>query len=81
MATTTYFQYVVGDKETKKLLVIKAYDKVLDLVAREGRHLVGSRISVILGSKQSLSVFEKKITKAQYTGLTRLELSICKGAL
>ena len=42
-----------------KLLVIKVYDKVLDLIARDGINLVGSRISTILGSSRKLGLFEK----------------------
>ena len=77
----TCFQYVASDKETKKLLFVKAYDKLIDLIAREGSFMVGSRASVILGSKHHLGKFEKKITKVQHNGLTRLEISICKDAL
>ena len=46
----TCYQYTVKDQEGEKLLAIKFYDKVLDLVARDGCHLVGSRIATILGS-------------------------------
>ena len=46
-------------------MVVKAYDKIIDLVAREGSHLVGSRIATILGSTYQLGLFEKRIRKAQ----------------
>ena len=32
-------------------------------------------------SKDKLSVFDRRIGKAQFTGLTRLEMSICRDAL
>ena len=43
--------------------MVKFYDKILDLVAREGCHIVGSRIFTILGAKYSLGLFEKRIRK------------------
>ena len=69
------------DGDGSKLLNIKFYDKMMDLAAREATHLVGSRIATILGSKHSLNVFDKRISLAQLTGLTRLEVSICRDAL
>ena len=77
----TCFQYAVKDHLGDKLLVLKIYDKILDLVSRDGCHVVGSRISTILGSSRKLGLFEKRIRKAQYTGMTRLEVSICYSAL
>ena len=38
------YQYVVKDCSGEKLLGVKIYDKVMDLVGREYRHAVGSRI-------------------------------------
>lgn len=58
-------------------MVLKIYDKMMDLLAREGRHLVGSRVSEILGSKRHLSTFNMRLRKAQSHGMTRVELSIC----
>ena len=77
----TCFQYCVKDCKGDKLLVVKAYDKIQELVARDGSHLVGSRIRTILGSTKGLGLFEKRIRKAQNTGMTRLEVSICSAAL
>ena len=75
------FQYVVRGDEGDKLLVVKFYDKLTDLVARDGSHIVGSRIDSILGSKRHLTLFESRIRKAQYAGMTRVEISICHAAL
>ena len=60
----TCFQYVAKDRDGAKLLKIKFYDKILDLIAREGTHSVGSRAAIILGSKRQLTVFENRISKA-----------------
>ena len=76
----TCFQYVVKHATGKQLLNVKIYDKVIDLFAREGTQHVGSRIKQILGSKRNLSIFEKRLCTAQYRGMTRLEVSICRGA-
>lgn len=77
----TCYQYAVKGDEGTKLLVVKIYDKLLDLLAREGSHLVGSRVATILGSKWQLSLLEKRVRRAQHTGMTRLEVSICPAAL
>ena len=45
----TCFQYEVVTKDGEKVLNIKFYDKVLDLVARDGYQMVGSRVNQILG--------------------------------
>ena len=77
----TCLQYcVMGDKGSK-LLNVKFYDKILDLISREGCHQVGSRTHEVLGSKRQLNVFNKRIGQARNTGMTRLELSICLEAL
>jgi len=34
------------------MLNVKIYEKMLDLCAREGIHMVGSRLSTVLGSKR-----------------------------
>ena len=75
------FQYEVRDNEGAKLLNIKTYDKILDLVGREATHLVSSRLSTILSSGSQPDAFEKLIRKNQHRGTTRLELSICREAL
>ena len=48
----TCFQHKILDSDNEKLLQLKTYDKVMDLVGRDGSHLVGSRIDTVLGSKQ-----------------------------
>ena len=63
------------------LFKFKFYDKIIDFVARDGSYLVGSRITEILGSKQTLHFFNPRVRSAQHTGIIRLEVSICYGAL
>ena len=70
------FQYEVKDNKGVKLLNIKAYDKILDLVGREATFIVSSRLSTILSSGSLPGAFEKLIRKNQDRGITRLELSI-----
>ena len=48
----------------------------MDLISREATHLVGSRVATIVGSCRSKDAFNKRLCKAQLTGLTRLEVSI-----
>lgn len=52
------------DEYGDKLLVVKIYDKLLDLIARDGCHIVGSKLTTILGAKRLLTQFEKRIRKA-----------------
>ena len=74
-------QFQIKDGEHCKIMIVKFYDKLLDLVAREGTHQVGSRMATVLGSSHKLSVFNKRLSSSQYTGLSRLEVSICEEAL
>ena len=46
----TCLQYSISDSDGKKLLNIKFYDKLLELISRDGTKSVGSRVSHILGS-------------------------------
>ena len=75
------YQYAVRDSQGHKLLNIKIYDKLLDLLSRNGSHMVGSRAASVLGSQRSLDMFSKRICLAQSFGITRLEISICHDAL
>ena len=75
------YQFVVKDLKGAKILTIKLYDKVLDLVGREYRHPVGSRISQILGSKSQLTTFDRRVRASQHVGLSRVELSINREAI
>ena len=43
--------------------------------------MVGSKVKAIVGSKKHLTSFNRKVQKAEGTGLTRLELSIHEDAL
>lgn len=45
-------QFWIKDGERCKLMTVKFYDKLLDLVAREGTHQVGSRMATVLGSSR-----------------------------
>lgn len=75
------FQYEVRDTLGIKLLNIKVYDKILDLVGREATHLVSSRLSTMLASGKDPGAFENMIRRNQNCGITRLEVSICREAL
>ena len=44
------FQYSIKDAVGRKLLNIKVYDKLLDLISRDGTHQVGSKTAIVLGS-------------------------------
>ena len=77
----TCFQYAVKDNENRKLLNIKVYDKFLDLCGRDGYQRIGSRFNRVLGSKLENNSFIKRTKECQWTGMTRLEVSICKDAL
>lgn len=57
------FQYEVREKLGAKLLNIKAYDKILDLVGREATHLVSSRLSKVLSSGSTPGAFERLISR------------------
>ena len=74
-------QYAVADAEKTKLLNVKVYDKILDMLGREGTHLVGSRLKNVLGSKYDVDMLDKRVCDSQLVGLTRLEISILKAAL
>ena len=77
----TCYQYEVIDEANDKLLNIKVYDKTLDLIGRDGMQMVGSKLSHILGCKGQCNAFIKRVCQAQHSGLTRLEMSICRSAL
>ena len=77
----TCYQYAVRSEGNDKLLNIKMYDKTLDLIGRDGTQMIGSRISQILGCKSQYNTFIKRVCRAQSSGLTRLEISICRSAL
>ena len=51
------YQYVVKDSDKAKLLTIKIYDKILDLIGRESHFLVGSRMATVLNSKPDSDPF------------------------
>ena len=77
----TCFQYAVVNERNDRLMKVKFYDKVLDLIGRDGTQMVGTRVDRILGSKGEYNSFIKRIVQAQHTGMTRLEISICAAAL
>ena len=69
------------DKLGAKLINIKAYDKILDLVGREATFLVSTRLSKVLSSGSTPGAFERLISRNLHCGTTRLEMSICSEAL
>ena len=77
----TSYQYTVHDEEGDKLLTLKLYDKIVDLVSREGSAMVGSRIAQVIGSRITPNKYTTRLSSAETTGLTRLEVSIHGTAL
>ena len=75
------FQYAVHDGDDLKLLQVKIYDKLMDLVGRDGAAIVGSKIAKVVGCQGTLSAFDKRVSRARWVGMTRLEVSLCSGAL
>ena len=55
---------------------IKLYDKMMDLMAREFYHTVGSRCREILGAKNELNYFSNRLRQCQKTGMMRVEVSM-----
>ena len=53
----------------------------MDLVGRDGTAIVGSKIAKVVGCQHRLSVFDKRVSLAHRVGMTRLEISLCSGAL
>ena len=47
----TCYQYAICNESNEKLLNIKFYDKMLDLIGRDGIKMVGTRLDHILGCK------------------------------
>ena len=78
---TSCVQYAVHDGDGLKLLQVKIYDKLMDLVGRDGAAIVGSKIAKVVGCQGTLSAFDKRVSRARWVGMTRLELSLCSGAL
>ena len=64
-----------------RILNIKIYDKMMDLVGRDGTQIVGSRLHKILGFSDTYDSFVKRVRQARHTGLTRLEISIHADAI
>ena len=57
-------------------MTVKFYDKILDLIGREGCLPVGSRLSKVLGSKNYVDPMRKVYKGAQTKGITRVEVSV-----
>ena len=77
----TCYQYYVVDEAGHKLLKVKFYDKVIDLMAREHFFIVGSRVNQILGSSRTTDALSKRVRIEQKFGVTRLEVSILADAI
>ena len=72
----TCYQFTVFAEGTHKVLTCKVYDKVLDLLGRDGCKTVGSRFATVLGSKYSPGRLEESLRDTRSLGLTRIEISI-----
>ena len=60
----TCFQYAVKNEEGEKLLSIKVYDKLLEMISKDSTHMVGSKIKYILGSTKYKTILDKRIVDA-----------------
>ena len=69
------------DDENIKILTVKVYDKIVDLVSRDGTCMLGSKINQVISSKNQLTELNARLSRAENTGLTRLEISIHGSAL
>ena len=76
----TCYQYAVQDGDRCKVLNIKFYEKIIDLISREGSLPVGSRVSKIIGSTPIKDALHHKVRESLRTGLTRVEVSLCAAA-
>ena len=77
---STCYQYAVQDDWGCKVMVVKFYDKTVDLICREATHPVGSRIATIMGQTGHKDVFKDRIRDCLRTGMTRVEVSVCPAA-
>ena len=77
----TCYHYTVHDDEDIKILTVKVYDKIIDLVSRDGTCMLGSKINQVISSKNQLTELNARLSRAENTGLTRLEISIHGSAL
>jgi hypothetical protein len=60
----TCFQYRAKDNLGFNVMNVKFYDKVIDLISREGSHNIGSRFRHIIGSSRSMGTFEERLRAA-----------------
>ena len=72
---STCYRYDVIDQNKNQLLIVKFYDKMLDLVGREGCTLIGTNFPKLIGSTNHINAFQQKLRKAKLKGMTRLEVS------
>ena len=68
------------DGDRCRVLNIKFYEKIIDLVSREATHPVGSRISKIVGATTNKDALHHRVRQSLRTGLTRVEVSVCPAA-
>ena len=54
----TCYQYCVQNERRKRILNVKFYDEMMDLISREDLFTIGSRASRIVGSKKDLDSFD-----------------------
>ena len=76
----TCYQYAVQDGDRCKVLNVKFYEKIIDLISREGSLPVGSRVSKIIGTTPIKDALHHKVRESLRTGLTRVEVSVCTAA-
>ena len=76
----TCYQYAVQDGDRCKVLNVKFYEKIIDLISREGSLPVGSRIAKIVGATPNKDGLHRRVSESLRTGLTRVEVSVCPAA-
>ena len=68
------------DSNGCKVLNIKFYEKIIDLISREATHPVGSRIAQIVGATSNKDAFHHRVRESLRTGMSRVEVSMCPAA-
>jgi hypothetical protein len=58
---------------------VKIYDKILDLVGRDFKKMIGSRFREVVCSKRKKDDLQLKIMQAKHTSATGLEISFYFG--
>ena len=74
---STCRKFNILDQKGKLVMVLKFYDKIADLLGKDGYRLVGSKMKKVIGATREIDEFQSKIRKAKSSGITRVEVSFC----